>query len=514
VQSGAEQRSSQIIKNVLMNWVAFATTILIGFLMSPFLVRSLGDSVYGVWVLIGSLVGYLGLLDFGLVPSLVKYFAEYRARGDQEAINRLVTSGITVYSLVGLISLVVSLGVAFSFNDIFNSPLDRRTAAAVVVLAGVNLAISFPSSVFIGLVRGYQRYDIDARITSLVIFLRSGFVVYLVMKGYGILALSVLTLGFDLLRLVYLVRQAYRLNPEININRRHFDWPELRQLFGYSVFVFLIIIGKQMIFYTDSIVIGLFLTTSMVTSYFIASRLISYLIMLVSEMVGVLAPTTSDLDAHGDQAGIRELLIVSTKYMLLIALPVAAVFFVMGESFITLWMGPAYGESAALLVILTAAILGHLLLMPSETILLGLGKHRVIAWITLAQALTNLVLSLALVKPYGLRGVAWGTAVPMAVFAAAALVIYFRYLLGLPLGDYLRRSMPLPLVVQVPFVGLLVLLKTYSPPSSLVLFFLQMAAALVLYGVLAFFVCLSQAERRAFLRLAEKFGLKLSPRFI
>src|ERR1044071_5146827 len=99
MQEDNEQRSSQIIKNVLMNWAAFAATIGIGFVMSPFLVRRLGDSVYGVWVLVGSLVGYLGLLDFGITPSTVKYIAEYRALDDQRAINRLVTTSLAVYSL-------------------------------------------------------------------------------------------------------------------------------------------------------------------------------------------------------------------------------------------------------------------------------------------------------------------------------------------------------------------------------------------------------------------------------
>src|SRR5947209_11199940 len=98
MHTDTHKRSTQIIKNVLMNWAAFLATIGIGFAMSPFLVARLGDSVYGVWVLVGSLVGYLGLLDFGITHSTVKYIAEYRALGAQKSINRLVTTSITIYS--------------------------------------------------------------------------------------------------------------------------------------------------------------------------------------------------------------------------------------------------------------------------------------------------------------------------------------------------------------------------------------------------------------------------------
>ena len=513
VQAEGRDHSSQIIRNVLMNWMAFAVTILAGFLMSPFLVRHLGDAVYGVWVLLGSLAGYLGLLDFGLIPSMVKYVAEYRARDDQHAINRLMTVGLVIYSLMGAISLLVSLIIAFTFNDIFHTPIDDRTAATIVFIAGINLAVTFPSSVFVGLVRGYQRYDIDARATSLLIVVRNLLIVPLILRGHGILTVSLMAFLFDMARLVWLIRKAYQINPAIKFARAYFDRKELRQLFGFSIFVFIIIVSRHLIFYTDSIVIGIFLSTSAVTAYFIASRLVTYLLVLVSEMVGVLAPRASELDADNDAEGIKELLVVSTKYMLLIALPAATVFLVMGENFITLWMGESFASSAQILTILTIAILSHLMLMPSETILLGMGRHRVIARLMIAQAAANLALSLALVRPMGIKGVAIGTLIPMIFFMFAGLFIYYRYHFHLSLGEYLRRAVPLPALAQMPFIATVFLMKRYLPPASLVMFFIEVAAAFIPYGALAFFFFLNSAERRPFLRLAEKFGLRLSPRF-
>jgi O-antigen/teichoic acid export membrane protein len=507
----SEARSSRIIKNVLMNWTAFAATVLAGFLMSPFLVRHLGDSIYGVWILIGSLVGYLGLLDFGITPSILKYIAEYRARGDQAAINRVVSGAFAVFSLLGLLSLLASLAIAFSFNDIFNTPLGDNTAAAVVILAGINLAVTFPALVFIGVLRGYQRYDIDASITALTIIARSLLVVVLIRRGYGIMALALSTFAFDMLRLAYLIRSAYRLNPSIRISRAYVERAEMRRLFGYSAYVFVMIVGKQMIFYTDSIIIGLFLTTSSVTAYFVASRLVIYLQMLVSEMVGVLTPTTSDLDARDDHKGIKELLVLSTKYMLMIALPASAIFFVMGGDFIALWMGPSFAGSARILPILTVATLAHLIEMPADTVLLGLGKHRVVAGFLFLQAVANLILSVALVEAFGMEGVAFATAIPMICFTSIAMVVYFKNHLRIPLSEYLRRSMPLPILVQVPFVALLLLLKRYRPPSSLLGFFVEVALALIPYAILCFAVCMSHTERQAFFRMAEKFRLKLSP---
>ncbi len=516
MQAETHKSSTQILKNVLMNWAAFLATIGIGFIMSPFLVNRLGDSVYGVWVLVGSLVGYLGLLDFGITPSTVKYVAEYRALNDQKAINRLITTSLAIYSVLGLIALVVSGVVAFYFNRIFDTPLSFQVAAAVVLITGLNLAITFPASVFVGVLRGYQRYDLDSSITTINIIIRSVLIVVLIFKGYGILALALVTFAFDMLRLVYMMRWAYKLNPDIKIRRAYFDKAEMRRLFGYSVFAFLMIVGKKLIFYTDAIVIGIFMPVAAVTLYSIANRLVTYLLQ-VSETMGVLTPTASDLGARNDQAAIKEMLVLSTKYMLLIALPVATVFFIMGETFITLWMGRGYESSAAILSILTVAVLAHLAEMPAHTVLLGLGKHKVVAYFTLAQAVANLALSIALVKPYGLRGVALGTTIPMVAFTFIAIYVYFKTQLRLPLGDYVRRAVPLPIVLQLPFAVLIFLLERYtrqpllenfSRPKAMLLFFAEVGAALIPYVALVYFFCMSQAERQAVHKIAAKFGIK------
>jgi O-antigen/teichoic acid export membrane protein len=230
--------------------------------------------------------------------------------------------------------------------------------------------------------------------------------------------------------------------------------------------------------------------------------------MLVSDMVGVLTPAASALEACDDRAGINRLLIAGTKYTLLISLPAAAVLMVMGDRFVELWMGPGYESSSLILVILTAGTLANLLEMPVDTVLRGLGKHKLVARFTIMQGVANLALSLALIKPLGLIGVAVGTAAPMIVFTAFAYPVYFREL-GVSMKDWAYRSIPRPLAVQAAFLTMLYLLRQYGAPSSLLIFFAEVAGAFILYGVLAVAVCTTASERAAFLRAGDRLGLKL-----
>ncbi|MBV9868590.1 MAG: oligosaccharide flippase family protein [Abitibacteriaceae bacterium] len=513
-----ESRVARIIKNVLMNWVAYAVTILTSFFMSPFLVGNLHDSVYGVWVLIGSLAGYLGLLDFGLTPAIVKHIAEYRAKNDQAAINRLISGGLTIFSSLGLLVFAVSFLIALRFNHLFHTPLTDRTAFIVVMIAGLNLALTFPASVFVGALRGYQRYDIDAAITSCTILLQSALIVVLILHGYGILALVGLKFIFDMGRLGFIIYYVRRINPDIRITRGHLDWQEMRRLFSYSSFFFLIMVGNQINFLTDSIVIAAFLSTALVTAYSIANRLVSYLRELVIEMTGVLMPAVSSLDAGEDKSKVQELHILSTKYTLLLSLPLAAVFFILGDVFIERWMGSRYDMTAMsglLLKVLTVAIIAHLVATPTGSVLTGLGKHQVVARFSIMQALTNLLLSLIFIKflkgpESRLIGVALGTAASMVIFTLFALPIYIRQYLKVPLAPYLRQSMLLPVLIQPPYIALLLLLRHLAFPSSLWMFFGEIVLSLIPYGIMVFGVGMGQRERTAFLRLLSKSGLKFS----
>ena len=338
-------------------------------------------------------------------------------------------------------------------------------------------------------------------------------IVWLIRSGHGILALAAVTFIFDMIRLICLIKFVYRLNPELRLHPKYIERKELLRVFGFSLYAFVIVVSKQLIFFTDSIVIGLFLSTSLVTFYFVASRLVLYLRMLVTEMVGVLMPTTSDLGARNDYDGIEQLVAVSTKYMLLIALPVAAVFFTLGRTFIALWMGAGYSESFVVLVILTVGMLAHFMEMPAHTVLLGLCKHKVVAYFTLIQGAANIILSIILVRSLGVIGVALGTTIPMVLLTGIALTVYCRSFLKVSLVDYLARSCISPVLIQVPFVGSLLVIRLYSPPTTLVAFFGAIAIAMLPYLAIAMLVCVTRGERRAFLRAISKFTLMLRPRF-
>src|SRR6516225_8417694 len=110
---------SRSIRNILSNWGGYFFSILVGFFLSPFVVHRLGNSAYGVWTLMVSLTGYLGLLDFGGRGSVTRYVARFHARGEHESSGRLVSSALLIFSCAGALAILVSCLIAWHGTRLF-----------------------------------------------------------------------------------------------------------------------------------------------------------------------------------------------------------------------------------------------------------------------------------------------------------------------------------------------------------------------------------------------------------
>src|SRR5271169_4064868 len=98
-----------LFKNVGSSWFGLGVNILVGLLLSPYILHHLGDEAFGLWVLIFSITGYYGLFDLGIRSSIVRYVAKYSATSDHDELDRLVSTALFTYSGIGVIALLITL---------------------------------------------------------------------------------------------------------------------------------------------------------------------------------------------------------------------------------------------------------------------------------------------------------------------------------------------------------------------------------------------------------------------
>jgi O-antigen/teichoic acid export membrane protein len=444
---------SQIVINALANWVGFAAQMVVAFFLAPILVHALGDERNGIWSLVESILAYLMLFDLGVAVSVVRYVARFEATRDWDKLNRIFSTSLVIFAVAGALAMLVALGLAFPLVPVLGIAEELRSDAhGMLVLLGLNLAIGLPLSVFPCVLDGLARYPAKTILRTTVLIIRSILFVVILNRGGGLIGLAWTITGCNLAEHLLMAVAAWWYLPSLRFSIRLVDRATFKTIRGYSLDAFLALIAGRISFQTDALVIGLFQPARFITFFAIAARLVEYAKNAGRAFTSVLVPTVSSLDALGESEKIRNVIVVGTRYVLWIIVPVEAGLLLLGKPFLSLWMGPRYVDLCyPTLAILTIPLALAMAQSVAARVLYGMGRLRWFARVVMIEAAANLLLSLALVKPFGVEGVALGTSIPNVVSNLLVLGYVCR-ILSLPGGAYLRQAWRLPVLTGVVLV--------------------------------------------------------------
>jgi O-antigen/teichoic acid export membrane protein len=492
--------SRVIARNILSNWTNLAVSIVIGFLLMPFMVSRLGDTLYGIWILVVSLVGYGNLLDLGVRTSIVKYVSQHHATEDRDRLRGLFTTTLATYTAIGGLVLILTAAVALSLLHLFRVPPEMEGEARLVLLiVGLSLALKFPGGVFEGFLAGLQRYELVNGIVIGSNLLRAGLTVVVLVQGEKLLALAAVGLVCDLLMTVVMAVVCRRLLPWLSLRRRNLSREVLRQVYTFGVWSSIIALSSRILYDSDAILIGMFLPAAAITHFAVANNLVRYLRQLAHGYGNVFNPAASDLEARGEQERLAGLLTQGTRYASAVVLPAAVLVALLGRDFLALWMGPRFaGESGTVLIILVLSQAASMAQFPAGAMLYGLNRHRQLAFVILGEALMKVTLSLVLLRSYGILGAAVGTAIPEILGSLLLVPVLVTRWVGVPLGRYMRQAFLPPLASILPAGALVLGLRTVAPPTSWGVLVVEVAAGLLFYGAMVLRFCLDGTQRATF----------------
>jgi O-antigen/teichoic acid export membrane protein len=487
---------------VVANWTGMGLRLLIGLWLTPFIVGHLGRETFGLWLLVGSLVGYFDLMDLGVRSALVRYAARERALGREGNLPEVVRRALGAASGAAGLALLGFVGLGLGLQGFLaqGAGVDLPTVRALVWIAGGSLALSFVLAFFSGLLAGAKRYDLTNAVAIGTAVIRALLTVLALERGLGIRGLAGAVLLTTVLQCAALYVLSRRLYPDVRLLPLVPLGPVAADLVRYGLSSVLLQLAVKIVYYTDNIVIAAFLDKSAVAIFGIAATLIEFLRRIVSSMTNVLTPLASEMDARKDRAGLQGLLQQGTGLSLLIALPVLATFFLDGGRFLDLWMGADFAASVPVLRILA---LGQLVALPTLTasvVLYAVNRHRFNAFLAVGEAAANLGLSVALVGPLGIQGVAWGTTAPLLVTQVLILPAFVCRLVDLSPAILFRRAYLPPLLSGLLYAAVFRGLFELVRPEGFVGYFACVGAALVPYGALVFTRVLDVQVRRALLR--------------
>jgi O-antigen/teichoic acid export membrane protein len=281
--------------------------------------------------------------------------------------------------------------------------------------------------------------------------------------------------------LVWIARHLY---PELRIRLNKPKRETLKRIWTYSSYAFLTTVAVRLVYQTDNLVVGAFVSAAAVTPYGYANALCRYADQVVGAMGATFVPAASTYEAAGDTARLLTLYKNGTRATLVVSLPILITLILRGPSFIGLWIGTQYSHSSGtVLVILCTALLFSFANRTAGSIAFGIEMHKKIAIWAIGEGVTNLALSIILVHWYGIYGVAIGTLVPSLVVHLVLWPSYVSELVGLSYAEVVGKVWAPVFLSSIPFAIATYAVNIRFPAHNLIVFFLQVVAVLPIFFI-------------------------------
>lgn len=488
-----------VARNVSTRYLAIAVEAILGFVVLPFNIAHLGPSAYGLWMLTASVTTYFSVLDLGYGGALVKFVAQYRALRDVRALNEIISTTFVIFATVGVVTYLVAIGVALYMGQLFQlTPEQIHTGRMVMLIGSLSVAVGTAVSVFGAVNNGFQRFDLNNRVGMTTSVITAVVNVAVLLAGYGLIELVTATTTVRLLSYVVYRNNAYRIFPAMEIRLRYFRRERFREVTSLSVYMLLIDWANKLNYSIDALVIGAFLNTSAVAVWTVGQRLAEVTQRLTNQLNEVLFPAVVDNDTAERVHRLQAIFIQGTRLSLATVVPMGGAMMLMAGPLVHAWVGRGFEGSVAVVQLLSLAVIVRIGTATASTVLKGAGEHRLVAFANVAAALVNVAASIAIVKPFGLVGVAMGTLVPVCI--ASSLIIFPAGCrrVQLTVGRGLVEAV-WPAVWPAAVMAAFVYATRDLVPVSLVAVGAEMAAACLVYAAVFVAFGISPKERRFYL---------------
>lgn len=433
-------RTKAYIKGFTSTTVQKILTKIIGLIVTPIVLSYLGKDEYGIWIIIGSFLGYMGLMDFGITGSVTQLIAKSDNVEKVKKINSIVNNSFFLQVIIGLTIIVLGIVFSFFFPEWFEiHPDSKDTAWMAFLLATIGYGISFPPKTLKGLIRGKQQIALLVWLEFFLFVLTTALNLWMLHLGLGLLALPIGTIMVRLLSYAVFFKMAKRTFPALHLSIRYFKWQEAKGIFSVSSIWFIGAMSAVVIYSSDTIIIGSVIGTGVVTVYALTYRLSEFLREFIYTIGGTAMPGLGQLAGQGEINKIKN--IFFTMFPLIMNITFAAVLFILlfNEAFVALWVGEELYGGNDLNTIFALTLLTTVVFHSFSVVLSSGLNLKAVAISRSLEAILNILISLWLVHDLGIIGVALGTVIASLMTSFWAVPYFASRYLQISFSDVIQR---------------------------------------------------------------------------
>lgn len=481
----------------MLSYLNLAISSIIPFVYTPVMLRILGQAEYGLYSLSHSVVGYLSLLNFGFGTTIVRYLSKYRAEGNAEAFRKTFGFFLVLYSGLGI--MILSGGAVLSANvgSIFAQgliPDEIKTMRILVLIMALNLALSFPASVFTSVTAACERFTFQVGMNIFATIAAPVANLIALYLGYGAVGMTVAATITQLItapiNMIYCFR-ALNVRPTF----AKLSGSLIREMLGFSVFVFIGTLVDMLFWATDKVILGMLASTVAVAIYNVGGTFNTIVTQLSTAVSGVLVPRiTGMVITNTPKEEWSNLFVRIGRLQFLIIGLIVSGFSVFGRVFIELWAGPEYADAFYVAVLTMFPLCIPLIQNTGLSIITAQNKHQFRAIVYLIIAILNVTSTYLLVPTMGIIGAALCSCVSYLVGQGLIMNIYYYKVTGLDIPLFWKNILKMAVIPGLMMVVGLLLGKVVVI-ENWVAFFAGVVLYTAVYAVLMYGFAMNDYEK-------------------
>lgn len=493
---------NQIKVGAILSYVVIGLNMIVGLVYTPILTRMLGQSEYGLYSLVASIISYLSILDFGFGNAIIIYTTRYRAKKQKKEENKLHGMFFVIYCIIGIIALFIGIILYLNVDKFFGNSMSVEELQKARILMSIlifNLVVTFPLSVFGSIITAYEKFVFNKILKIIQILILPMIMIPLLFMGYKSIALVVVTtivhIGCLLINAIYCFKKL-----DIKVRFKGFDKSLLKEIFIYSFFVFLNIVIDKANWSVDQFILGSLVGTVAVAVYNIASQFNQMYLSFSTAISGVLLPKVTKMETENSTPEqFTDIFIKTGRIQYIILGLIITGFVIFGEYFINLLYGIEYNVSYIIACILMIPVTIPLIQNIGINILQAKNKHKFRTIVLLLISIANVAISIPLTKLYGPVGAAIGTGISFIIGQGLILNIYYYKVINIDIPKFWKEILKMSIPIVITFI-IGILMKQFIGYNTIIIYIVQIIIYSLIYCVLMWQLGMNEYEKNLFSR--------------
>ena len=489
--------SNQRKIGAILSYISIIISTIVQIIYTPFLIRMLGQSEYGLYSLANSIIGYLAVLDLGFGNAIVVYTAKYRATKDIESEKKLHGMFKIVFYIIGLFAILLGLILFLNVDNIFKNTMTdieiSKTKIMMIILT-FNLAISFGFSIYVSIINAYEKFVFQKVLAIICTIIKPLIMIPVLFMGYKSITMTIIitivNTGAMITNYLYC---KHKLNLKIKYNG--FDKTIFKTIFGYSIWLFIATIVDKINWSIDNFVLGAVSGTIAVSIYSVAAQLNTLFINLSTAISGVLLPKVSKMVAKkssSEELTMEWIKVGRIQYYIIFIMCTGLIIF--GKQFLNIWVGKEYIESYYVALVLIIPVCIPLIQNLGISIMQAMNKYRFRSISMLIMSIINVIISIILAKVYGPIGAAIGTGISLIICNGIIMNIYYHYVIKLDVLKYWKNIFTMTIKFLIPIIIILpiICIANLNDILTMVVF---IPLYILLYAVTSYYLVMNSYEK-------------------